>query len=253
MLIAVSREFNLVCSMKGSKMKEKLNKLFTVTMDPYLVVRLQNYFGLYATTDADGVIKNGKSGSKLKIEYDDNVDQKRTIINKNGVVKGSANEVLQRKHIQGHYRGDSIDSIDSLASSSAYEDSDSESTLGYKVTNSFWMYLFLFGASLGYEYFYASFFPLWFWNVDSAVGRRVVIVWSATFYIGQGLKDIIKWKRPASPPVICMEPLYAQEYGMPSTHAVVGVSVPFSLLIFTMYRYEVRVVWHHSLPCYLDM
>lgn len=36
-----------------------------------------------------------------------------------------------------------------------------------------------------------------------------------------------------------MEPEYAIEYGMPSTHAMVGSVLPFSMVIFTMHRYDV--------------
>ncbi|CAG7731341.1 unnamed protein product [Allacma fusca] len=57
-------------------------------------------------------------------------------------------------------------------------------------------------------------------------------------YIGQGLKDIICWPRPASPPVIRLEKKWELEYGMPSTHAMTGAAVPFSILIFTSCRYE---------------
>lgn len=65
----------------------------------------------------------------------------------------------------------------------------------FDVKYKFWHYLFLFGASLGYEVFYASFFPLWFWNIDGAVGRRIVLLWALSMYIGQSLKDLIRWPR----------------------------------------------------------
>ena len=56
-------------------------------------------------------------------------------------------------------------------------------------------------------------------------------------YIGQALKDIIRWNRPKSPPVVVLEPEYSLEYGMPSTHAMVGFALPFSVFIFTQSRY----------------
>lgn len=55
----------------------------------------------------------------------------------------------------------------------------------YEITNKFWYYLFVFGTALGDEVFYASFIPFWFWNVDGAVGRRVVLVWTMVMYIGK--------------------------------------------------------------------
>jgi len=90
--------------------------------------------------------------------------------------------------------------------------------------------------------FYASFIPFWFWNIDGAVGRRVVLVWTIVMYIGQGIKDIVCWPRPSSPPVFRLQKKWSQEYGMPSTHAVVGVSIPFSVVVYTMFRYQYPVV-----------
>lgn len=55
----------------------------------------------------------------------------------------------------------------------------------YEVTNKFWYYLFVFGTALGDETFYACFIPFWFWNVDGAVGRRVVLVWALVMYVGK--------------------------------------------------------------------
>lgn len=107
----------------------------------------------------------------------------------------------------------------------------------YEITNKFWYYLFVFGTALGDEVFYASFIPFWFWNVDGAVGRRVVLVWTVVMYIGQGIKDIVRWPRPGLP-VVRLQNKWALEYGMPSTHAMVAVSIPFSVLLYTMNRYQ---------------
>ena len=115
---------------------------------------------------------------------------------------------------------------------------NSQQEIEYSVGNWFWYYLFRFAASLGYEIFYATFFPIWFWNVDGAVGRRFILLWAIIMYTGQALKDVIKWPRPTCPPVVLMEPEYAMEYGMPSTHAMVGFSLPFSIVIFTANRYD---------------
>lgn len=55
----------------------------------------------------------------------------------------------------------------------------------YVVENKFWYWLFYFGTLLGDEVFYAIFIPSWFWNVDGAVGRRVILVWAIVMYIGK--------------------------------------------------------------------
>lgn len=101
------------------------------------------------------------------------------------------------------------------------------------ITNLFWYYVFRIGTEFGDEIFYASFIPTWFWNVDGAVGRRFVLVWAVIMYIGQALKDIIRWPRPN---VVKLQTKWGLEYGMPSTHAMVAVSIPFSLLIYTHER-----------------
>jgi sphingosine-1-phosphate phosphatase 1 len=113
--------------------------------------------------------------------------------------------------------------------------------IDYVIRYPFFYYLFCLGASLGYEIFYGSFFPIWFWNVDGWVGRRLILIWALVMYIGQALKDIIRWKRPQSPPVIVLEPEYAIEYGMPSTHAMAGFSLPVTIFVFTLFRYEVHL------------
>ncbi|KAJ8982898.1 hypothetical protein NQ317_004328 [Molorchus minor] len=110
----------------------------------------------------------------------------------------------------------------------------------FTITNKFWYYLFVFGTALGDESFYSAFIPFWFWNIDGAVGRRVVLVWTIVMYIGQGIKDVLCWPRPG-PPVVRLQNKWALEYGMPSTHAMVGVSIPFSVLLYTMNRYQYNV------------
>ncbi|XP_076174437.1 sphingosine-1-phosphate phosphatase 2 [Ptiloglossa arizonensis] len=109
--------------------------------------------------------------------------------------------------------------------------------LNYTISNYFWYYLFLFGTELGDEIFYSTFIPFWFWNIDGAVGRRIVLVWSIIMTTGQMLKDIIRWPRPLCPPAVRLQAKWSEEYGMPSTHAMIGISIPFSVVLFTMNRY----------------
>ena len=51
------------------------------------------------------------------------------------------------------------------------------------------------------------------------------------------MKDVIRWPRPSMPPVVHLEQKWIEEYGMPSTHSMVGLAVPFSILFFTAGRY----------------
>lgn len=54
------------------------------------------------------------------------------------------------------------------------------------------------------------------------------------------MKDIIQWERPGYP-IVKLQSKWALEYGMPSTHAMVGISIPFSVLLYTMGRYQYNV------------
>lgn len=98
--------------------------------------------------------------------------------------------------------------------------------------------LFTSGTELGNESFYITFFPFLMWNVDAFVGRRLIMVWVWVMYLGQCTKDLVGWSRPASPPVVKVEMFYNSEYSMPSTHAMSGTAIPFSLFFMTYERWE---------------
>nr|XP_033806807.1 sphingosine-1-phosphate phosphatase 1-like isoform X2 [Geotrypetes seraphini] len=127
----------------------------------------------------------------------------------------------------------------------------------FAIRNKFFYYLFSFGTELGNELFYISFFPFWIWNVDADVGRKLIVIWVLVMYLGQCAKDIIRWPRPSSPPVIKLEVFYNSEYSMPSTHAMSGTAIPVSLLLLTYSRWQysfvfglfLAVVWC-SLVCF---
>ena len=48
------------------------------------------------------------------------------------------------------------------------------------------------------------------------------------------------------PPVVHLEQKWIQEYGMPSTHSMVGLAVPSSILFFTVGRYLYPFHWWAS-------
>ncbi|XP_045126756.1 sphingosine-1-phosphate phosphatase 2-like [Portunus trituberculatus] len=113
----------------------------------------------------------------------------------------------------------------------------------YIITNMFWYHLFFFATALGGELFYSVFFCFWAWNVDGAVLRRVIMVWMVTMYIGQALKDLLKVPRPACPPAVRLDSKWELEYGLPSTHAMVGAAMPFSIFILSLNRYQLDWMW----------
>ncbi|XP_074852434.1 sphingosine-1-phosphate phosphatase 1-like isoform X3 [Carettochelys insculpta] len=106
------------------------------------------------------------------------------------------------------------------------------------IGNPFLYYLFSLGTELGNELFYMLFFPFCIWNLDPWVGRRLIIVWVWVMYLGQCTKDVIRWPRPASPPVVKLEVFYNTEYGMPSTHAMSGTAIPLALLLLSYGRWQ---------------
>jgi hypothetical protein len=49
---------------------------------------------------------------------------------------------------------------------------------------------------------FITFLPYLFWELDITVARRLIVVWGATYYIGQGLKDlyVLRAASLAAPP-----------------------------------------------------
>lgn len=106
------------------------------------------------------------------------------------------------------------------------------------IENKFLFYLFTFGTELGNEMFFIIFFPFLMWNVDAYVSRQIIVVWVLVLFLGQSTKDLVRWTRPASPPVVKVEVFYNSEYSMPSTHAMTGTALPFSLFMLTYGRWQ---------------
>ena len=109
----------------------------------------------------------------------------------------------------------------------------------FLIHNKFLFYLFTFGTELGNEMFFIAFFPFVFWNIDALVSRRLIVVWAWNLFVGQSTKDMVRWSRPASPPVVKVEVFYNSEYSMPSTHAMTGTAIPFCLFMLTYGRWQV--------------
>ncbi|XP_053164657.1 sphingosine-1-phosphate phosphatase 2 isoform X2 [Hemicordylus capensis] len=62
--------------------------------------------------------------------------------------------------------------------------------------------------------------------------------WELVMYIGQVSKDLLKWPRPYSPPVVKLEKRTNAEYGMPSTHAMAATTISFTFVITTVSQYK---------------
>ncbi len=193
--------------------------------DPHYVLKFQNLCGL----------KRGNSSVSLKEAYlaaaATPLKQDQEGLTRRDVKSLQSQSVYEQKE---KYQSSSIYSDDSLT-----RESFSSEPEGELLYNRYIHSLYFFGSGLGDEIFYLTFFPLLFWNWDEYIMRRLVVLWVFGMYIGQGLKDVLRWPRPPSPPVIVVEKKYESEYGMPSTHAIVGSIVPFSLVFFSYGRYEV--------------
>ncbi|XP_062987573.1 sphingosine-1-phosphate phosphatase 2 [Elgaria multicarinata webbii] len=108
----------------------------------------------------------------------------------------------------------------------------------YVVKNYFYYYLFTISAAMGQEVFYITFLPFTYWNINPYVARRLIIMWSIVMYIGQVSKDLLKWPRPCSPPVVKLEKRTTAEYGMPSTHAMAATAISFTFVAVTVNQYK---------------
>uniref|UniRef100_A0A3P9JL38 Si:ch211-212g7.6 n=1 Tax=Oryzias latipes TaxID=8090 RepID=A0A3P9JL38_ORYLA len=108
----------------------------------------------------------------------------------------------------------------------------------FLIHNKILFYLFTFGTELGNEMFFIIFFPFLLWNLDALVSRRLIVVWAWNLFVGQSTKDMVRWSRPASPPVVKVEVFYNTEYSMPSTHAMTGTAIPFCLFMLTYGRWQ---------------
>jgi len=110
----------------------------------------------------------------------------------------------------------------------------------FRANNRFFHYLFLLGTELGDELFYGLFIPIFFFNVDSFIGRRFVFHWFVNMYIGQSLKQFFMYERP-KPPAIQLQTKWSNEYSLPSTHAMGSLSMSGTILYFALDRYGVNL------------
>ena len=210
--------------------------------DPVWVANFQQYFGVekvhcvtrnkkqaYTPVDMDAykkfqTLKNKKSEKSREANNTNESTQ-------NGKVVVTSNTGVSQLFANS--------SGDTSLEESAYEDLEEKNVLYYRIKSLFWYYVFFFGTQLGDENCYTLLFCFWFWNIDGAVGRRLYLVFNFVMYIGQAVKDVIRWPRPLMPHVVQIESKWSLEYGMPSTHSMVGLAVPMGILYFTYGRYQV--------------
>jgi len=227
-------------------LKVRFVQLMHYLQDPLHVARFQQLCGV-RETDTRDKLSNGVTGTRHGDVDNRSGDATRRRPagaetdgekRNNGVSNGAAGETGRpRDKDEDDAQGSSVKPLrrNSLTGDAGQE---------FIIENKFLFYLFTFGTELGNELFYISFFPFFIWNIDAYVSRRLVVVWVWVMYLGQCTKDVIRWPRPASPPVVKVEMFYNSEYSMPSTHAMSGTAIPLCLFLLTYGRWEVRTSCH---------
>ncbi|XP_028294669.1 sphingosine-1-phosphate phosphatase 1 [Gouania willdenowi] len=212
---------------------EEARRLLRALQDPNLVARFQHLCGVRATFSPSGseALNNGARHHRVTKEDTPSFT---------GAGGGFTVQAGERKRHQGDgdcssvYENPETGTLKPLRRNSLTGDVGQEFVIQRPVL----FYLFTFGTELGNELFYITFFPFILWNLDAFVGRRLIMFWAWVMYLGQCTKDLVGWSRPASPPVVKVEMFYNSEYSMPSTHAMSGTAVPFSLFLMTCSRWE---------------
>lgn len=144
------------------KKKSKMSSLWEYLKSPELVVEIQEFFGIEYLNK--NVVENSKNSDYENYQKHDETTK------------------LRKRKISD----ESVKSNQSTDNGFSSDDQENpEHKLTYKVRNKFWYYVFIIGTALGDEIFYATFIPFWFWNVDGAVGRRIIFVWSTCMYVGE--------------------------------------------------------------------
>lgn len=202
----------------GSALRSNLSRLLTALHDPQHVARFQEMCGV--------------RGTFTKTDGDRRKRPDRGDVN-GGAVNGTA-------HGAGDARPSSNGSSGTARGPLRRNSLTGDAGHQFVISNRLLYYVFTLGTELGNELFYISFFPFLTWNFDPYVARRLIALWVWVMYLGQCTKDLLRWPRPASPPVVKLEVFYDSEYSMPSTHAMSGTAVPLGLFLLTYNRWEVR-------------
>lgn len=147
--------------------------------DPELVARIQAAFGIKV---------HRKSSLAEKTESYDGASNQALSISSTSSIATQESYVSNRHPTTSQHMDSQSGSNRSVSGSSSGIDNSavtvSHKPIQFTIENKFWYYLAKFGGAMGDEVFYASFFPFWFWNIDGAVCRRVVLIWGILMYIG---------------------------------------------------------------------
>ncbi|KAK3554816.1 hypothetical protein QTP70_034029 [Hemibagrus guttatus] len=214
----------------GSALRTELTWLLSSLHDPRYVARFQELCGVRGTFTGNGE----------KMDADQRKRPSREGKGKHQDVNGTANGTANGAVGESARTCPSSGSAKYGTARGPLRRNSLTGDVGHQfaISNRFLYYAFTLGTELGNEMFYISFFPFLTWNVDPFVARRLIAIWVWVMYLGQCTKDLVRWPRPASPPVVKLEVFYDSEYSMPSTHAMSGTAVPLGIFLLTCSRWE---------------
>lgn len=97
-----------------------------------------------------------------------------------------------------------------------------------------------FFTFLGTEDFYVVLVISFLWVFDARLGRLLVLLMAAAFYLAGAVKNTLVLPRPPSPPIV---PLNKEtDWGLPSHHALLGVNMPWYLWFYMYQNYHLELV-----------
>lgn len=168
--------------------KEIMSEIINYLKDPHLVARIQKYYGVEVVSprNSSPVLTSSNGNiSRSPLSGDDKAFTFKRRFEKQEAAGTSVYNTTSesKKCVDNGIKSNGWVSCEPEGDETLSSESEPESK-GYIITNWVWYYLFVLGTALGDEIFYASFIPFWFWNIDGAVGRRVVLVWTVIMYIG---------------------------------------------------------------------
>lgn len=160
----------------------KLMKMLDYLKDAQLVASIQQFFGIKIYYD-----RNDKAFQEGERKYTKIDDSEENYIATCRIKKINGYDASS-KRLNAHARQISRlleqGTNESAINTKHKETSTPSNNPNYAIANSFWYYTFIFGTELGDEIFYSTFIPFLFWNIDGAVGQRVVLVWAIVMTIG---------------------------------------------------------------------
>jgi len=115
-----------------------------------------------------------------------------------------------------------------------------------KLRNPFLDKYFKISSMLGEEIFYILFLPLSAWVMSAQFTVHITMLLAMSVGIGNILKNILRIPRPSHPPVWVHSGVSEKDHGLPSTHTLTAVTLPWYFIIFQDYLEPA-----HTLPSYL--